>query len=1113
MPWWRKMAANSPEHQFPFQLFIPNFFFSVISTNQLTFLPMSRSLVLVLLLRAGVHPNPGPPDLISCKTILQFNCNGIQNSKDEIQDFLNKHQIKVAALQETKLTSKSRIPSFQDYVLVRRDRPAGRGGGLAFLVHHSVRYTIIDTSNLTLQSDQIIELQGISAYINESFMKIFNIYIPPVSANTQYVPDITKILDTDDDVLILGDFNAHHVAWKSNLSDVRGEQIAQQVEDSDLFLLNLDSQTRRPSNGTDSSPDISLISAHLAFSVAWETCMALNSDHLPICITFVDDQPPPRTNRSFMNLKRAKWGLLSSELEALLEDEPMPSNCSSGVNKFNYLFKTAAKHNIPAGYRTDFKPGLSRAAVDLVNERDQVRERDPQDPEVGRLNHLIDETISSDSRARWQEAVTSSKPNDNPDKFWRLMRILSGKRPHQPPNQPIHFGTKCYSKPAAIANKFCSQFSSASVHKTSQQSRRVLKNLKRSHPLDQGFKPFTPALTKAAIEMSSNSSAVGPDGLSALHLKCLGTRGIAYLTELFNISVARADIPVVWKTANIIPIPKPGKSPDQSTGYRPISLLSPCVKVLERLLLPYLTESLPSAPTQHGYKTKHSTVTACLPIVTNVAIGFNKDKPSSRTVMVALDISKAFDAVNHDLLLEKIAGTQLHSNIVRWLATYLRDRRAVCLFQGAVSRVCKCHSGVPQGSVISPVLFNFFVHDFPAYAEVNESYADDFNLSESGPCVDTLGRNLTEHLKYVTAWAMKNGLEISPSKSTVTLFTPDRHESNLHPQVFIEGTQLPLAKVVRFLGLNLSTHFVSSTQAKSANNKSSSRIQLLKATSGQDWGDKETLRLTYNAFLKPVMIFGAPLWYPNLDPESESIKSLQRVQNAGMRVMTGSHKAASTDHLLAETEMLPVADHLGMICSQFLASASCVSHPSHETVSRSTGSRRGRKKIVHTLQSKFGHVVEPFTTDGVLSPIMLKRTLKSIHTSVVTRNKQKLYNKVLSCAPPDIDPSEKTLCRRSRMSLSQLRSGECIDLKSYQKKIGTSPDDICPACRGAPHTTSHLFCCPSAPTDLSVRDLWKRPREANTFLGTLPSFDHLPPSPPLPPPPPEPPPIALRAPN
>jgi hypothetical protein len=110
--------------------------------------------------------------------------------------------------------------------------------------------------------------------------------------------------------------------------------------------------------------------------------------------------------------------------------------------------------------------------------------------------------------------------------------------------------------------------------------------------------------------------------------------------------------------------------------------------------------------------------------------------------------------------------------------------------------------------------------------------------------------------------------------------------------------------------------------------------------------------------------------------------------------------------------------------------------------------------------------------------------------------------------PPDIDPSEKSLHRRSRCTLSQLCSGECISLKSYQKKKGTSPDDICPAYRGAPHTTNHLFCCPSAPMDLSVRDLWKRPRESNTFHCSLPYFDRLPPSPHLPLPPLEPSPMA-----
>jgi hypothetical protein len=85
-----------------------------------------------------------------------------------------------------------------------------------------------------------------------------------------------------------------------------------------------------------------------------------------------------------------------------------------------------------------------------------------------------------------------------------------------------------------------------------------------------------------------------------------------------------------------------------------------------------------------------------LPDVTNVAIGFNEKKPASRTAMVVLDISKAFDAIDHNLLLEKIAASSLNSSVVQWLATYLRDRKAVCLFQGVRSSEMKCHSGVPQ---------------------------------------------------------------------------------------------------------------------------------------------------------------------------------------------------------------------------------------------------------------------------------------------------------------------------------------------------------------------------------------------------------------------------------
>jgi retron-type reverse transcriptase len=137
----------------------------------------------------------------------------------------------------------------------------------------------------------------------------------------------------------------------------------------------------------------------------------------------------------------------------------------------------------------------------------------------------------------------------------------------------------------------------------------------------------------------------------------------------------------------------------------------------------------------------HSTVTVLLPLATKIAIGFNEKKPASRTATVSLDISKSFDSISHDLLLEKISTTTLHSNIIRWLLTYLRGRTAVCLFQGVTSSQWTCHSGVPQGLVLSPYLFSFFISNFPDLAQLNLAYADDKDIAKSSPDVTTLGPN------------------------------------------------------------------------------------------------------------------------------------------------------------------------------------------------------------------------------------------------------------------------------------------------------------------------------------------------------------------------------------
>ena len=119
----------------------------------------------------------------------------------------------------------------------------------------------------------------------------------------------------------------------------------------------------------------------------------------------------------------------------------------------------------------------------------------------------------------------------------------------------------------------------------------------------------------------------------------------------------------MWKLANIIPIPKPNKDTNMGTSYRPISLLSVVAKTLEKCLLPYITANITQTPIQHDYKAQHSTVTALHTLNNTVAKGFNQMAPPTRTITVALDMSKAFDTVNTHTLIGKLPKLNILSVI------------------------------------------------------------------------------------------------------------------------------------------------------------------------------------------------------------------------------------------------------------------------------------------------------------------------------------------------------------------------------------------------------------------------------------------------------------------
>ena len=197
---------------------------------------------------------------------------------------------------------------------------------------------------------------------------------------------------------------------------------------------------------------------------------------------------------------------------------------------------------------------------------------------------------------------------------------------------------------------------------------------------------LTTSQVQEAIKQSKNNNSQGPDKLNIRHLKHIGRLGLAFLTSMFKTALNKNIIPHTWKLANIVPILKPNKDTDKSTSYMPISLLSVIAKTLEKSLLPYITENISNTPMQHGYKTKHSTVTALHTLNNTVAKGFNQMAPPARTITVALDMSKAFDTINIRTLIIKLLQTNIPGTIIKFIANYIKGRKAYTIYINHTSK-------------------------------------------------------------------------------------------------------------------------------------------------------------------------------------------------------------------------------------------------------------------------------------------------------------------------------------------------------------------------------------------------------------------------------------------
>ena len=912
------------------------------------------------------------------------------------------------------------------------------------------------------------EAQGI-AIKGDDEVHLYNVYIPPVSScSSGFRPQLDELFNSRH-AIIMGDFNAHHSTWRSALAeDTRSQLLAYTLDSKTCVVLKGDEPTRAASNGTLSSPDITIASASLATTANWSTETALNSDHKPIIVELQIQEPTVNSERrKYVNFAKADWDGFKSFMEDSIQNLPQGDLLQS-ERAFRNKMQKAARKFIPNGRISTVQPGFPTAAAKLADETNKLRAQNPAAPQINEMNKKIRDLVEEHRREKWTEHLEKCDLRSGVKCLWNTIKTLSGNV-KKTESQAITFKKPVYD-PKEIANKFNQQYTPPIRKKVMQETRQTLRNLKTSS-VERAV--ITTMEVETVLQSTKPSKALSPDELSPLMLKHLGPKAHSYIAGMFQTSLNTGVIPSIWKTARIIPLLKTGKPDDTGKSYRPVSLLSPLVKALETLLLPTLTEHLPMADHQHGFRKGRSTTTALYEIDCHITRGLNKRRPVDRTILVALDFRAAFDTVTINKLLNIILASKIPKYTKRWHCSYLRGSQTYVEFRNAKSTFRKVRAGALQGGVLSPILFNAYMSGLPTPPEGIKltSYADDCTSYASGPTIPPICEKLNSYLTTLHECLEEHDLELSPGKSTATVFTTFSQEVSMSLPIKIGQHTVPTTKIPKILGVTLDSLHTFNAHSNNTLNKIRKRNSMLRALAGSSWGkDKELLTTTYKPISRSVVNYAAPIWTPALRDTHWS--KLQAAQNLSSRVITGCTKMTHIDELHRETTLLPVKEHNTMLSRQFLLQTHQRNHPNRQCNHTDPPQRLVKPTLISCHQDS----IEPLLTN---TEGWYKSGIKSIHTTAVNNTINGYEpNKVLQSIPPVISPDERRLPRSTRTTLAQLRSGYCPLLTSYMSQLDPIVKNECSLCESQPHDKAHLFRCPQRPTTLEATSLWENPIEA-----------------------------------
>ena len=411
------------------------------------------------------------------------------------------------------------------------------------------------------------------------------------------------------------------------------------------------------------------------------------------------------------------------------------------------------------------------------------------------------------------------------------------------------------------------------------------------------------------------TKANGHDDISARMLKETATSVTPYVTKLFNTSIRLGELPDEWKVARVTPIPKSGNRSDPG-NYCPISLLSILSKLLEthirNILLKHFEEKYPLSSQQWGFTCGKSTTGALLAATDR---WFRSMEQGYDICAVFFDYRKAFDTVLHSLLLQKLHGYNVHPLVLRWLESYLTMRSQYVCVNGSSSDILPVTSGVPQGSVLGPLLFIIYINDIsmvPLSVGSMLLYADDSMLYRP-ICTPDDYIQLQMDIDKLCVWTKNNLMQYNVNKCKYMIISRRKQPSLPNTPLAVDNAPMDMVSEYKYLGVLLTSSLDWSKHITRICKNARQQVGILYR---KFYGhcNSSTLKQLYLTYVHPHLEYAAPVWDPH---QQGLINALESVQKFALKLCTKNWNA-SYDETLSNCNLPTLAHRRRLLKLSFL---------------------------------------------------------------------------------------------------------------------------------------------------------------------------------------------------